>query len=264
MNEKVYFLTGCASGIGAHMSRRLLAEGARVTVTDISADGLAQFTEHENALALPLDVRDEDAWQAAVSQTLEKWGRLDVLMNIAGVVQPAFADAVQVEDIHTQIDVNAKGTFLGMAAVIPSMKDAGGGHIINIASLASLAPISGIALYSASKHAVRAYSLAVVPELRPHNIAITLIHPDAVQTPMLDYELQHDEAAMTFSGPKILTVEDVERAIRRALAKQPLEISLPRYRGWLAKASNPFPALATFLQPFFARQGRANQRKLRG
>src|SRR5205823_4569252 len=110
------------------------------------------------------------------------------------------------------------------------------GHIINIASMAALAPIPGISLYSASKYAVRGFSLAAAQELRAHGVYVTVVCPDAVQTPMLDAQLAHDEAAATFSGPRLLTVEEVGRAIiGQGLARRPLEIYLPPSRGWLAR-----------------------------
>jgi 3-oxoacyl-[acyl-carrier protein] reductase len=136
----------------------------------------------------------------------------------------------------------------------------GGGHIINIASLAALAPVPGIALYSASKYAVRGFSLAAAQELRPHGVAVTVICPDAVDTPMLDRQIDQDAAAMSFSGARFLTVDDVSAAVLgRALPKRPLEIHLPRSRALLARIADLFPRTALWLRPTLERRGRARQ-----
>ncbi|NDJ34077.1 MAG: SDR family oxidoreductase [Chloroflexi bacterium] len=261
MSEKIFFLTGCASGIGKHLAQTLSAAGQQVIATDINAEGLppasATLTPRQ------LDVRDADRWAALIEEAVGTWGRIDALVNVAAFLNPGTITAMSTEDIHRHMDVNAKGVMLGMHSVIPHMIAAGGGHVINISSLAGLAPVPGIALYSASKHAVRAISLAAAIELEPHGIAVTVICPDAVQTPMLDIQKPHDETALTFSAPRILSVEDVERAVRVALRTRRLEIALPRYRGWLTKLSGALPGLGHRLSHIFRRQGLRKLKRLR-
>jgi len=111
--------------------------------------------------------------------------------------------------------------------------------------LAALAPVPGLALYSASKFAVRGYSLVAGMELAEHGIAVTTICPDAVQTPMLDQQKDKEQAALTFSGARALIVQEVVDAILdNALKNKPLEIILPTMRGVIAKAANAFPTIA--------------------
>lgn len=261
MTQTVFFLTGCASGIGQHMAQVLSAEDNCVLATDINADDLPPASD--TLLPRQLDVRDENQWGDLIQEVIDKWGRIDVLINIAAYLRPAYIIDMTAADIHQQMDVNAKGVMLGMQAVIPHMMEKGTGHIINIASLAGIAPIPGIALYSASKHAVRAISIAAALELAKHNIAVSVVCPDAVQTPMLDLEKNYDEAALVFTAPRILRVEDVEKAIRTALKTKRMEITVPRARGWLVKVSGILPGLARIVHPILTRQGLRKLRKIR-
>jgi len=261
MSQQVYFLTGCASGIGKHMAQVLSADGHNIIATDINEDGLPPASD--NLLPRQLDVRDADRWAELVDEAVQTWGRIDVLMNIAAYLLPAYIKDMSINDIHKHMDINAKGVMLGMHALIPHMMANGSGHIINISSLAGIAPIPGIALYSASKHAVRAISIASAIELASQNIAVTVICPDAVQTPMLDLEKQYDESALTFSAPKILSVTDIEQAIRVALRTRRMEITIPRYRGWLTKVSGILPTLASRIAPIFTKQGQKKLDKIR-
>ncbi len=119
-----------------------------------------------------------------------------------------------------------------------------GGHIINVGSLAGLSATPGNALYSAAKSGLRAASLAAAVELRQYNVYVTVIAPDVVDTPLARRHFDHPEAAaLARSGSRVLTVQDVEAAFWQALAVRPLEINLPRWRGWLAKVNSLYPPL---------------------
>lgn len=266
---QVMLLTGCASGIGRHLMQRMAAAGHRLCVTDLEAERVEREVAEagwpaEQIMVQRLDVRDAEAWERILGQVVRRWGRIDVLMNVAGVVRPAWvweADA-KLMDLH--LDVNAKGTILGTLAAARRMVEQGSGQIINFASLAALAPVPGIALYSASKFAVRGFSLAVAQELRPKGVAISVICPDAVNTAMVDLQLDYPQAALTFSGPRILTVEEIGDLIeQRVLPRRPLEVMVPRHRGWMAKATSLWPNLAASLAPRLSRVGLARQRQLR-
>lgn len=138
-----------------------------------------------------------------------------------------------------------------------------GGHVVNVASLAALAPIPGLALYSASKHAVRAFSIAAAEELAPAGIAVTVVCPDAVATPMLDIQVDDPSAALTFSGGRVLTAGEVAELLAgRVLDERPIEIALPASRAWLARAASLAPGLAAWLRPWLERRGRERQKAL--
>ena len=144
------------------------------------------------------------------------------------------------------------------------MKPRKRGHIVNIGSLASLAPVPGLSLYSASKFAVRGFTLAAATELERDGIAVSLVMPDAVQTPMLDLQVAYEEAALTFSGDRTLTVEDIERTILDdVLVHRPLEVTVPAGRGFLARVANSAPALSRRLAPALAKRGKAKQARIK-
>jgi 3-oxoacyl-[acyl-carrier protein] reductase len=264
----VFFVTGCASGIGRHLAGAIVRRGHRLVATDVNTAGLEAAAKEggwgETALWCRLDVRDEKAWEAALAKGLERFGRMDVLLNVAGYLKPGFSHQLDVAEVDRHFDINAKGVVHGVRVLGRYFVAKGQGHIINIGSLASLAPVPGLCLYSASKYAVRGFTLAVAQELRPHGVKVTLVMPDAVQTPMLDLQVDYAEAAMTFSGPRPLTVEELERAILDvALKKAPLELAIPFTRGALARLSTFLPGALVGLTPFFTKKGLRRQAALK-
>lgn len=266
LKQQVHLVTGAASGIGAHLASQLLARGARVCAADINLSamaGLQAAAGPDQLMVEVLDVRDPAQWQALIERVRQRWQRLDVLMNVAGVIRPGFIEAFPANDVHLQLDINTKGAIFGTQAATRCMLEQGHGHIINIASLAGIVPVPGLSLYSASKFAVRGFTLAAAFELRARNIKVTAICPDAVQTPMLDQQVDREEAALTFSGRRTpLTVEDIGRAVlERALPKAPLEIMLPTSRGILSKIGSAFPGTSASLVERLRERGR--QRQLR-
>jgi len=267
MNDKVFFLTGCASGIGKRLSNSLIQKGAKVIASDLQKTSLMEIAEEhswiENQVLLQkLDVRKPSDWKKALEASLEKFGQVDVLANIAGYLKPGFSHSEEYEEISKHIDINLKGTMIGTSQFSFQMIKQGFGHIINFGSLASLAPVPGLSLYSASKFGVRGFSLAVAEELREHGINVSLVLPDAVKTPMLDRQKDYDEAWLTFSGSKYLTLDDIEQAFfEDILVNKPLEITLPKSRGTLAKVSGLTPQMNKFIAPVFKMLGKRNQDK---
>ena len=261
---KNYLVTGCASGIGAQLAKELLSRGERVCAADINLapmEALQSFAKSPDQLWLTtLDVRDANTWDALVQKFVGRWGRLDVIINVAGVLRPGYCYEGKARDVDFHFDINAKGVIHGTRAASRQMLKQGEGHIINIASLAGLAPVPGLSLYSASKFAVRGYTLAVAHELRDKGIKVTVICPDAVQTPMLDLQVDYEQAALTFSGSRALTTQDVVSAIlNRALVKAPIEITLPGSRGAVSKFASIFPGLSALVLNVLKRRGLKRQ-----
>jgi 3-oxoacyl-[acyl-carrier protein] reductase len=269
-NTKTFVLTGCASGIGQHLADVLVVQGHRVLATDIN---LAALEEHARAQGWPtdrvrvrkLDVRDPAAWTQLFQEAVSTFGSVDVLMNVAGYLQPGWVHAAALEEVDRHLDINTKGVIFGTQAAAQLMVQQQRGHIINFGSLAALAAVPGLALYSASKFAVRAFSLAAAYELRPHGVYVTVVCPDAVQTPMLDLQTGYEEAVLTFSAPRLLTVDHIAHVIlKRVLPRKPIEIFIPARRGWLARFVDLFPRTSFVLVPLFQRGARARQARLRG
>jgi 3-oxoacyl-[acyl-carrier protein] reductase len=210
-----------------------------------------------------MDVRDPSAWPGVIDLAFSTWGRLDVLLNVAGVLRGGDALTASVDDVDLHLDVNAKGVIHGTRAAAPRMVEQGHGHIVNMASLAAHGPVPGLSLYVASKFAVRGFSLSEARERRPRGVAVSVVCPDAVWTPMLERQLACPEAALAFSGSRFLTVEEVGGVIvDHVLPKRPLEVILPPSRGLLARAVSLWPSLGLRLAPLMIRRGRARQRAL--
>lgn len=257
----VVLVTGAGSGIGQHLAAVLHQCGDTVVACDINAEALPPGGDRMAPVAF--DVTDPGGWDTAIA-TCESHGGIDILLNVAGFLKPGWHHELSPEDVALQLDVNVKGVILGTQAASRVMRERGKGHIVTIASTAALAPIAGLSVYSASKYAVRAFSLAVAQELRGTGVAVTVLCPDAVQTPMLDAQKGEESAALTFSGPRILTVDDIAQCIvEGVLPKRPLEVWLPRSRGYLARLADLFPSLQARIEPLLRAKGQRTQATMR-
>ncbi|MDJ1371431.1 SDR family NAD(P)-dependent oxidoreductase [Gulosibacter molinativorax] len=193
LTDKVAIITGAASGMGLAGAQLFAREGAKVVMTDVSADALetesAALKETGAAvLALPLNVADEAAWAEVVAKTVAEFGKVDILVNNAGVHKPLGVLETTEKDWDFVMDINAKGVWLGMKAVIPQMQAAGGGSIVNVSSIAAFmggmqADGGGMA-YSASKGAVRSVTKHVAQMFAADNIRANTIHPGPIYTGM--------------------------------------------------------------------------------
>lgn len=256
-----FFLTGCASGIGRHMAGVLHDRGARLFLTDIHLEALTSHAAHAGwdparTHLHRLDVRSSGEWESALDAATEQLGGLDYLMNIAGVSMGRYSYECTPKDIDFVMDINTKGVLYGTCAAARRMVAAGQGHIINIASVAGLAPVPGMSLYCASKFAVRGFSLSILSELKAKGVSLSVICPDAVDTPMLHQEALEPEASLSFSADRILTVEDVERAILKAIEKKTPEILIPGGGPKiLFRIATAWPVQIGFLMPLFQKRG---------
>lgn len=265
-------VTGAASGIGRHLAGALARHGHRVLATDVHAADLEAAGREEGwapdrIATHPLDVRDPQAWETALDRLEARFGPVTNVMNVAGVLKPAWVRDIEPADIDLHLAVNVKGVILGTRAAALRMVPRRAGHIVNVGSLASLAPVPGLGLYSTTKFAVRGFSLAAAVELRDHGVAVTIVMPDAVQTPMLDLQVDYEEAALTFSGSRALTVKEIAEAIiHRVLPRRPMELALPTGRGLIARTAGNFPQVAAATRPLLVRKGRQmqSQQKNRG
>ncbi len=234
-------------------------------VTDINEDGLrSAFTPGENLRLRRLDIRSPQEWSRALDETLQAYGCLDYLFNIAGVVLPAFLLESTLEEIERQIDINLKGTIYGTYFAARAMSQQGSGHIINVASLAGVSPVPGMEIYTASKFGIRGFSIAAGIKLREQGIYVTVVCPDLMDTPMLDVQLRRPrESALAFAASRPLRVEDVEHALYRAMRRRPLEVTIPLSRGLLAKLGNALPSLGPWLYRLLSPRGLKRAERMR-
>lgn len=260
ISGKVIIVSGAAGGIGQELVARLAQAGAIVLATDVDEMALHKLNSLTRVQTALCDVRKAEDWEKIFSQA-QALGPVYGLINAVGVLKPGYIDTVSAKDIDFHIDINVKGVMLGSSVAAREFKRNGSGHIINIASLAGVAPIPGIGLYSASKFAVRGFTLALGSELLNSGVNVTVVCPDAVKTPMLDLQKDYPEAALTFSGASPLTAADVADAIVAVIGQNETEITLPAWRGFLAKAASALPGLAPMLVDTLRRAGLENQAK---
>ncbi len=179
LEGKVALITGGARGTGAAICRRFIDEGAVVVVTDISVEEGRARAERlgERATFAELDVTDPTAWGSVVDAVITTHGHIDVLVNNAGVLHLGSIAETSLEEFRRVFDVNAAGAFAGIAAVTPHMTAAGGGSIINIASIDALQGMNGLSAYTASKWAMRGLTHAAAVELGRSGIRVNSVCP---------------------------------------------------------------------------------------
>jgi len=261
MSDDVAIITGAGAGIGRHFATELHRRRPqmRLVLADVNESALTEaFPPAENIVLRPLDIRSADAWQRVVDETLTSFGRIDQLHNIAGVDRVAMFTDQPLENIDLLVDINLKGTLYGMRIVAEQMVKQGSGHIVNVASLAGVAPTPGTAIYSATKFGLRGASIATAVELRPHGVYVTVVCPDLVNTALFDQHVEDEDpeaVALIFSGSRALTADEVSEAIFRALRDRPLEIDVPFSRGMLSKLSNAAPSILLRLYGPLKRKG---------
>ncbi|KPH68167.1 SDR family oxidoreductase [Novosphingobium sp. ST904] len=184
---KVALITGGASGLGLEDARFLAREGGRVVITDVQDEqGEKLAAEIPGALYLNHDVRDEQRWHEVVERTVEHFGRLDVLINNAGLVRFASVEDLSYADYKLQVEVMLDGTFLGCRAALPAIARSGGGSIVNMASIGGMKGISTIPAYAAAKGGIISMtrSIAVHCQEQGYRIRCNSIAPGGISTPM--------------------------------------------------------------------------------
>ncbi|PQO29037.1 SDR family oxidoreductase [Blastopirellula marina] len=195
---KVVVITGGSSGLGAATARRLSAAGAKIVLGARREDRLNELVEElkqsgGEAVALKTDVTDQAQVKRLVDFAVETFGRIDVLINNAGLMQQSPLEALKVAEWDNMIDVNVKGVLYGIAAALPHMKSQKSGHIINVSSVAGHKVTPAGVVYCATKHAVRAISEGLRSEVKAYNMRTTIISPGAVDTELPSH-ITHQES----------------------------------------------------------------------
>lgn len=262
--SRVILITGAARGIGAATAQRALQAGHRVVLSDVDAAAVEHLaaTLGSAALGAVLDVRDAAQWQQVLDLAWKHFGRVDVLINNAGVIHTGYTLDVPLERHRHTVEVNYLGVIAGVLAVLPRFIAQGSGHVIDVCSLTAFMPFPGMASYAGTKHAIRAFHQALALEYRERPVSFTIVYPPAVETPMLKQEETDDAAALAFSG-KPVAPEAIADAILRAVARKPEEVIIPAIQGRLLREIGVYPGLMRWLLPLVTAQGRRNLAKRR-
>jgi len=191
LENKVAIITGAAGGMGEAEARLFAAEGAKVLLTDIDEHALRgvveQITSQEQTAAyLVQDVSSESGWAEVTARTIELFGKIDVLVNNAGVTGNLLAPFEErtLEEFNKVLSVNLVSQFLGTKAVLPYLRNNGGGSIVNISSIGGIIGSAGATAYTASKGGSRSFTKGAAAELAKDNIRVNSVHPGYVETPM--------------------------------------------------------------------------------
>jgi len=253
----VAVVTGAGRGLGRKIAERLARRGVHVVATDIDEGAALTTAAVVEGTGLAQDVRDP-ASHRAVAQEAQRRGRLTTWINNAGVL--AVGDTWTLDDatVRRMVEVNLLGVIWGCHAALDHMTE---GRIVNIASLSSLAPAPGLAVYGATKHGVLGYSLSLAGELRRARrpIKVSSLCPDAIAGDMTR-AVAHDPAAGILFSSNQLSLDDVAEAAVELVDRPRLVRTMPAYRAAMVHALRPFPALGLPLLEQFARFGRRRQR----
>ena len=229
---KVIVITGASSGLGQAAAWHLAAQGARVALgarraerLDVLADEITRAGGQ--ALALTTDVTRRADVQRLVDTAVQRFGRLDVMVNNAGVMPHSPLERLKVEDWERMIDVNIKGVLYGIAAALPHMQRQSDGHIINVASVAGHKVRPGSTVYAATKYAVRVISEGLRQEVKPWNIRTTIISPGMVDTELPGSITESDVAEATRKNYAAIAIsaESFARAVAYAI-DEPAEVDV--------------------------------------
>ncbi|MGP3918694.1 glucose 1-dehydrogenase [Nonomuraea sp. 10N515B] len=199
LDGKVALITGGARGMGAAHVRLFLAEGARVVFGDVLDEEGKALAEETGATYVHHDVRSPAEWERAVATAVEMHDKLDVLVNNAGILKFRRIADMSLEDFDQIVDVNLKGTWLGIKSVIEPMKAAGRGAIVNISSIEGFVGAEGLSAYAASKFGIRGITKSAARELARFKIRVNSVHPGAINTAMaMDPDMAQEVDAEAF------------------------------------------------------------------
>ena len=228
---KVVVITGASSGLGQATARLLSVQGATVVMGARRIDRLQALAQElaggGKALAVATDVTQRDQVKRLVEATVQAYGRIDVMINNAGLMPHSPLERLKVDDWDRTIDVNIKGVLYGIAAALPYMKEQKSGQIINVSSVAGHKVGPGSAVYAATKHAVRALSEGLRQEVKPYKIRTTVISPGAVATELPNSITEPDvsESIHKFYEAYAIPADSFARAVAFAMS-QPEDVDV--------------------------------------
>ncbi len=255
--DKTIIVTGASEGVGAAAARKFADAGANLMLVARSKKNLAAVAEElgdkSRVEIFAMDVSDAEACVDLFKKAEFEFGRIDVLINNAGCHARGLVEEVPIEDLGRMIDVNLKAPVMLTRLALPYLRKAGGGAIINVASIAGRTPVPGSTTYSASKFGLRIFTFALAEELRGTNIRVAAISPGPIDTGFIMADIDNTPA-MTFSQP-MSTADEVAQGILDLCGNTQRELSMPRSSGYLSMLGYLVPWLHRVLRPLLERKG---------
>lgn len=256
--NKVVIVTGGSGGIGNAIVNKLASYDAKVCAVyhrNITANYYAK-----NICWIQVDITKTEEMDKLLTFTLQKYGRIDVLINCAGYLEPGEFRSLDTNQISKMINLNLTSTIILTQKTLTIMKQQRSGHIINIGSLGGIVPMPYSAVYSATKFALRGFSFSLAEELKGKGVKLSLITPGSVVTKMLDYEAHSDNSAISFLSKPIGPIE-VANAVLKVIHKPTVELIIPRSQSFGSKLLVFSPKLFSRVYKILHKIGIAGKRK---
>ncbi|MFT5636753.1 MAG: short-subunit dehydrogenase [Cognaticolwellia sp.] len=256
--NKTVIITGASAGVGAataktfaHLGANLVLVARGQTALDVITKELTPLT---SVINIAMDINDSAANENLLIKAAQAFGSIDVLVNNAGFHQRGEVERNQANDLAKMVDVNLRAPIQLSCLMLPYLRKAGGGAIVNVGSLAGRTPFQGAATYAATKAGLRAFTYSLADELKGTGIYVGVVSPGPIDTGFIMSEIEQVED-IVFSQP-MSSAQQVADAIVRVARGEETEISLPRASGWLTTVSYLFPKLRRALRPALYRKGR--------
>lgn len=263
--DKTVIITGGSEGVGAATARLFADAGANLMLVARNKKNLETIAEELRDRArveiFAMDVSDADACGDLFKKTNFEFGRIDILVNNAGFHERGLVESVDPDSLGRMIDVNLKAPIILTRMVLPHIREAGGGAIINVGSLAGRTPVPGSATYAASKAGLRSFTYALADELADSKIKLAVVSPGPIDTGFIMENIDR-VSDLTFSQP-ISTAEQVAQAILDLCGNNQREQSMPAISGFLTTVMYLMPWLGRWLRPVFERRGANVKAKLK-
>ncbi|HZD54231.1 MAG TPA: SDR family oxidoreductase [Woeseiaceae bacterium] len=263
--DKTVIVTGGSEGVGAAVARRFADAGANLVLVARGRQKLdhiaGELSAKTRVITVAMDVADETACADLYHQAKQEFGGIHILVNNAGYHRRGPVETVDASELGRMIDVNLRAPVVLCRLALPHLRKAGGGAIVNVASLAGRTPVRGAAAYSASKFGLRAFTFALGEELAGSGIKLAAVSPGPIDTGFIMSNLDM-VADITFSQP-LSTSDEVAEVIMELVVNDEREHCMPPVSGLLTTLSYLFPRLGRSFQPALLRRGRRVKARLK-
>jgi len=265
IKDKTVIITGASMGVGAATARRFADHGANLVLAARGKKALEEIAEElrpkTRVVIAAMDVADDDACSSLLKKANYEFGAIHILVNNAGYHCRGPVEGVPAIELARMIDVNLRAPIYLTRLALPYIREAGGGAVINVASLAGRTPVPGSATYSASKFGLRAFTFALAEELRGSDIKLAAVSPGPIDTGFIMDDID-GTSDLTFSQP-LSTAEEVAIEILKLVFNDKRERSMPPASGLLTYVNYLFPSVGRAMRPALEKRGQRVKRRLK-